>query len=76
LSSFRRQHIRDFFWQSFAEKFANTNDYIIICATFSFQVEKLNTMMENLYPLEKLTERRLLRDQKLASLAKLKKNFA
>ncbi len=33
-------------------------------------------MMENLYPLEKLTERRLLRDQKLASLAKLKKNFA
>ena len=31
--------------------------------------------MEKLYPLEKLAERRLLRDQKLASLAKLKKNF-
>jgi len=32
-------------------------------------------MLEKLYPLEKLGERRLLRDQKLASLAKLKKQF-
>ena len=42
---------------------------------FFYQVEKLNAMMEKLYPLDKLNERRLLRDQKLASLAKLKKNF-
>ena len=40
-----------------------------------YQVEKLNAMMEKLYPLDKLNDRRLLRDQKLASLAKLKKNF-
>lgn len=39
------------------------------------EVDKLSGMLEKLYPLEKLGERRLLRDQKLASLAKLKKQF-
>jgi len=39
------------------------------------EVEKISQEMEKLFPLDKLNERRNLRDRKLAALAKLKKEF-
>ena len=41
----------------------------------SFQIEKLHQQMIELIPLEKHGERCLLRDKRLAALAKLKRNL-
>ena len=42
---------------------------------FFIQIEKLDKQMTDLIPLEKHGERCLLRDKRLAALAKLKKNL-
>ena len=39
------------------------------------EVENIAKQLEDLYPMDKLAERRILRDKKLSAIAKLKKEF-